>query len=183
MNGCSATASGSSSRNATARPPSSSKMRRAVRWPAAISPRTRCSTGGRARSSGTRRRAPVNATVSLRGMYDRMDAELQRDPGRSRPTTGSLRPRARWASSTAHGTRPWPGWVRASMAGSRADALRTDIDRLVLTGIIPDRARAAARRRPQSAAGRRHDGHRVGAIQAGVGDAAQHDRGARAIAH
>ena len=30
------------------------------------------------------------------------------------------------------------------MAGSRADALRTDIDRLVLTGIIPDRARAAA---------------------------------------
>jgi hypothetical protein len=36
------------------------------------------------------------------------------------------------------------GWGRASMAGSRGDALRTDIDRLVLTGISPDRARAAA---------------------------------------
>ena len=71
-------------------------------------------------------------------MYDRMDAELQRDPGSvaanywfvaSARALGEL-DRA-WSASMA-------GWVRASMAGSRADALRTDIDRLVLTGIIPD---------------------------------------------
>ena len=115
-------------------------------------------------------------------MYDRAwTRSCSASRARSRPTTGLSRPRARWASSIAHGTRPWPDGCGRSMAGSRADALRTDIDRLVLTGIIPDRARAAAARRPQPAPGGRHDGHRVGAVQAGMGDAAQHDRGTRAI--
>ena len=77
-------------------------------------------------------------------MYDRMDAELQRDPGSVAANYWLV------ASARAMGEldRAWnesmAGWVRASMAGARADALRTDIDRLVLTGIIPDRARAAA---------------------------------------
>lgn len=77
-------------------------------------------------------------------MYDRMDAEVQRDPGSVAANYWLV------ASARALGEldRAWnasmAGWVRASMAGSRSDALRTDIDRLVLTGIIPDRARAAA---------------------------------------
>jgi hypothetical protein len=77
-------------------------------------------------------------------VYDRMDAELKRDPGSVAANYWLV------ASARALGEldRAWnasmAGWVRASMAGSRGDALRTDIDRLVLTGIIPDRARAAA---------------------------------------
>ena len=31
------------------------------------------------------------------------------------------------------------GWVRARLAGERSAALRADLDRLVLQGIIPDR--------------------------------------------
>jgi tetratricopeptide (TPR) repeat protein len=34
------------------------------------------------------------------------------------------------------------GWVRAPMAGDRAPALRADLDRLVLTALVPERARA-----------------------------------------
>jgi hypothetical protein len=77
-------------------------------------------------------------------IFSRMDSELERDPGSvaanywivaSARALGEL-DRA-WTASMA-------GWVRAALAGSRAGALRTDLDRLVLTGIIPDRARATA---------------------------------------
>lgn len=77
-------------------------------------------------------------------IFNRMDAELERDPGSvaanywlvaSARSLGEL-DRA-WTASMA-------GWVRAALAGDRAAALRTDLDRLVLTGIIPDRARATA---------------------------------------
>jgi hypothetical protein len=77
-------------------------------------------------------------------IFNRMDAELERDPGSvaanywlvaSARALGEL-DRA-WTASMA-------GWVRAALAGDRAGALRTDLDRLVLTGIIPDRARATA---------------------------------------
>src|SRR5438094_641539 len=34
------------------------------------------------------------------------------------------------------------GWVRAPLAGDRATALREDLDRLMLRGIVPERARA-----------------------------------------
>jgi hypothetical protein len=34
--------------------------------------------------------------------------------------------------------------VRASLLGEAGEALRADLDRLVLTAVIPDRARAAA---------------------------------------
>jgi hypothetical protein len=77
-------------------------------------------------------------------IFNRMDAELERDPG---SVAGNY-----WlvASARALGEldRAWTasmaGWVRAALAGDRAQALRTDLDRLVLTGIIPDRARATA---------------------------------------
>ena len=36
------------------------------------------------------------------------------------------------------------GWVRARLVGERAPALRADLDRLVLQGIIPDRVRHMA---------------------------------------
>ena len=36
------------------------------------------------------------------------------------------------------------GWVRAPLAAERGDALRADLDLLVLRGIVPDRARAGA---------------------------------------
>jgi hypothetical protein len=42
------------------------------------------------------------------------------------------------------------GWLRASLARDRGLSLRTDLDKLVLEGIIPDRAaKAAARDRRQ----------------------------------
>jgi hypothetical protein len=41
---------------------------------------------------------------------------------------------AAWDAATA-------GWVRARLAGSRSAALRADLDKLVLQGIIPDRVR------------------------------------------
>jgi hypothetical protein len=54
-----------------------------------------------------------------------------------------------WTVAAARGAgdveRAWEsaiaGWVRAALVPARADALRADLDRLVLTAIIPDRAR------------------------------------------
>jgi hypothetical protein len=36
------------------------------------------------------------------------------------------------------------GWVRAPLMPDRGAALRADLDRLVLRGIVPDRAKATA---------------------------------------
>jgi hypothetical protein len=77
-------------------------------------------------------------------IFNRMDAELERDPGSVAANY--------WLVASAHALgeldRAWTasmaGWVRAALAGSRGAGLRTDLDRLVLTGIIPDRARATA---------------------------------------
>jgi len=44
---------------------------------------------------------------------------------------------AAWDSAQA-------AWVRSALAGGRGAALREDLDRLVLRGIVPDRARATA---------------------------------------
>jgi hypothetical protein len=43
------------------------------------------------------------------------------------------------------------GWVRARLAGSRSAALRADLDKLVLQGIIPDRVAAMAVERREQA--------------------------------
>ena len=37
------------------------------------------------------------------------------------------------------------GWVRAPMASDRGAALRADLDRFVLTALVPERARALGR--------------------------------------
>jgi hypothetical protein len=72
---------------------------------------------------------------------DRMALELARNPGSGAAgywivvaVRGSGDAVAAWDAAIA-------SWVRARMAGTRAATLRADLDKLVLEGIIPDRAR------------------------------------------
>jgi tetratricopeptide (TPR) repeat protein len=90
-------------------------------------------------------RAAIHARVIAR-----MEEELRRDP--------TSAPAGYWiaAASRAAGDldRAWSaamaGWIRATLARDRGVALRTDLDKLVTDGIIPDRAaRAPARDRRQ----------------------------------
>jgi len=75
---------------------------------------------------------------------DRMEAELAARPGST--------PAAYWVSAAARGQgdlqAAWDaaqaGWVRAPMATDRGESLRADLDRLVLRGIVPERAKALA---------------------------------------
>jgi hypothetical protein len=74
----------------------------------------------------------------------RMEDELATHPG-SAPASYWLAAAARaqgdlqaaWDAAQA-------GWVRAPLAADRGAALRADLDRLVLRGIVPDRAKASA---------------------------------------
>ena len=84
----------------------------------------------------------------------RMIAEAARDPGSS--------PAAYWIAAAARGTgdvdRAWhaalAGWSRAPFARDRGAALRADLDRLVIQGIIPERAaRLPPRERAQAITG------------------------------
>jgi len=93
-------------------------------------------------------RPPLYARV-----IERMEEELKRDPA-------SL-PGGYWLPAAARAAgdldRAWSaaqaGWIRAAMARDRGMALRTDLDKLVTQGIIPDRAaKAASRDRHQAAA-------------------------------
>ncbi len=75
-------------------------------------------------------------------LRDRMARELTRNPSSAAAaywvvvgTRGAGDPSAAWDAAIA-------GWVRARLAGSRSATLRADLDKLVLEGIIPDRARA-----------------------------------------
>jgi len=89
-------------------------------------------------------------SISLR-IGQRMEEELRRDPvstpanywlAASARTSGDL-DRAMAAVSAA--------WVRTTLAGDRGEALRTDLDRLVVQAIIPERAaRLPARERRQA---------------------------------
>ncbi len=84
-------------------------------------------------------------------MRDRMARELARNPGSAAAaywivvaTRGAGDPRGAWDAAIA-------GWVRARLVGSRAATLRTDLDKLVLEGIIPDRVRLlSAEKREQA---------------------------------
>ena len=75
---------------------------------------------------------------------ERMAAELAHNPGSGAAgywsvvaARGSGDAVAAWDAAIA-------SWVRARMAGTRAATLRADLDKLVLEGIIPDRARMVA---------------------------------------
>jgi hypothetical protein len=71
-----------------------------------------------------------------------MARELARNPGSAAAAywivvgmRGAGDPGGAWNAAIA-------GWVRARLAGSRSAALRADLDKLVLEGIIPDRVRS-----------------------------------------
>jgi len=85
---------------------------------------------------------------------ERMTAEIARDPG--------SQPAAYWLAAAARGAGDFEralneataGWVRAQLAGDRGQALRADLDRLVMQGILRDRAlRLPSREHTQALAG------------------------------
>jgi len=82
------------------------------------------------------REGRINAFRRLR---ERMSRELARNPGSAAAAyflvvamRGCGEPVEAWDAAIA-------GWVRARLAGARSAALRADLDKLVLEGIIPDR--------------------------------------------
>jgi tetratricopeptide (TPR) repeat protein len=84
-------------------------------------------------------------------LRDRMARELARNPASAAAaywivvgTRGAGDAAGAWDAAIA-------GWVRARLAGARSAALRADLDKLVLQGIIPDRVGAMpADRRAQA---------------------------------
>ena len=99
----------------------------------------------KAQAMPTSERVPVYARLIAR-----MEEELRRDLSSSAA--------GYWIAAAARASgdldRAWSaaiaGWMRASLARDRGLALRTDLDKLVLEGIIPDRAaKAPARDRRQ----------------------------------
>ena len=89
--------------------------------------------------------------IAFGRMRDRMARELARHPGSAAAaywvvvgTRGAGEPDAAWDAAIA-------GWVRARLAGSLSAQLRSDLDKLVLEGIIPDRVQSMpAERRGQA---------------------------------
>jgi hypothetical protein len=87
-------------------------------------------------------RSDLERTIGYRRIRDRMQDEVAR-----RPASVAA---AYWLSAAARGQgdvqAAWDaaqaGWVRSALAGDRGAALRGDLDRLVLRGLVPDRARA-----------------------------------------
>ena len=83
---------------------------------------------------------PADRGAVYERVIDRMEQELRRD--NTSPAAGY------WLAAAARGSgdldRAWAAacasWVRASLTPARTAALRADLDRLVLQGIIPERA-------------------------------------------
>lgn len=101
------------------------------------------------------RQAQLLSPVDRGGMYfrvtDRMEQELRRDVSSAAASY--------WLAASARASgdldRAWAaagaGWIRAALGRDRGEALRTDLDKLVMQGIIPDRAaRLPARDRRQA---------------------------------
>ncbi len=92
----------------------------------------------------TRPRTEMDRRDSAQRIRARMDEELATHPG-----SGAA---AYWLAASAHAQgdhqAAWDAalaaWVRAPLTSDRGDALRADLDRLVLRAIVPDRARAIA---------------------------------------
>ena len=99
-------------------------------------------------ASALDRDARPRTDLERQGIYqrirDRMTDELAGHPGSAAA--------AYWLSAAARGQGDFQaawnaaeaGWVRAGLAPDRGATLRADLDRLVLRGIVPDRARALA---------------------------------------
>ena len=94
------------------------------------------------------REAKPRPEMDRQTVYVRIRARMEEELA-LRPTSGTA---AYWlaAAARAQGDHQsaWDsaqaGWVRSALAGERGAALREDLDRLVLRGIVPDRARATA---------------------------------------
>ena len=91
------------------------------------------------RHAGSLSRAP--RAVAFTRVAERMSKELARRPSSAAACywsvaalRGAGEPERAWDAAVA-------GWVRARLMGERAAALRADLDRLMLQGIIPDRVR------------------------------------------
>ena len=88
----------------------------------------------------------------LEQVIDRMGAELQEDPGNAAANY--------WLAAAARGAgdveRAWhaavAGWIRAMLGPESAAALRSDLDRLVVQALIPERARTRPAREQREAA-------------------------------
>ena len=80
-----------------------------------------------------------------------------------RPGTGWRRRRAGAGDPERALNEATAGWVRAALARDGGAALRADLDRLVVQGILPDRA--ARLHDPRPHAGARRHGRRVGGVQ------------------
>ena len=91
-----------------------------------------------------RPRSEIERTTGYQRIRDRMQDEVA-----NRPASATA---AYWLSAAAWGQgdlqAAWDaaqaGWVRAGLASDRGAALRADLDRLVLRGLVPDRARVLA---------------------------------------
>jgi tetratricopeptide (TPR) repeat protein len=88
-------------------------------------------------------RSPVRRETLYNDMLERLEEELRQDPGSSAANY--------WAIVASRGfgdlDRAWQAamaaWVRAGLAADRGASLRADVDRFVLTTIIPERAKTA----------------------------------------
>jgi hypothetical protein len=98
-------------------------------------------------------RAPERRARVFDRIAERMEAELRQDPAN---TVANY-----WLAVAARGIgdveRAWDaaiaGWVRSTLKPETAGTLRTDLDRLVMQALIPERARARpAREQPESLA-------------------------------
>jgi hypothetical protein len=94
---------------------------------------------------------PADRGVVHMRIAERMEQELRRDPA-SVPASYWLAASERAAGDLE---RAWSaaaaGWIRASLAPARGEALRADLDKLVTQAIIPERAaRLPARERRQA---------------------------------
>jgi hypothetical protein len=92
--------------------------------------------------------AQLDPASDRRPAYERIVARAERELARSPGATSA----AYWLAAGARGVddlpRAWgaavAGWVRAGATGSRGEALREDLERLIVQVILPERARQLA---------------------------------------
>ena len=94
------------------------------------------------------REAKPRSEMERQGVYqrirNRMDAELATHPNSSVAVYWNAAAARSQGDHQAAWDAAQAGWVRARLASDKGDALRADLDRLVLRAIVPDRARATA---------------------------------------
>jgi hypothetical protein len=104
------------------------------------------------------RQAQTRPASERQELYSRVTARMATEIAKE----GGSPPAAYWLAAAARGAGDFDramneaiaGWVRAQLAGDRGEALRADLDRLVLQGILRDRAaRLPVRDHAQALAG------------------------------